>query len=510
MKKVRIIALTLALAMLLCLAACGKKEDAGKKDSSEPKILKIAESFAYPSLDAHRDYYGWYTSIYGITETLFRVADDLSIKPLLAESSSVSDDGRTWSFAINGSAKFSNGSAVTADMVQRNLKRLAQENERFAYLNDFVIEAKDAGVLTITTPEIYPTMLTDLTAPETAILDLDATKDFDKAPVGTGPFVIKSFEPEGTVEVEKNPDYWNGEVRLDGAIFYYMQDDESKLMAMQSGDIDGYTSVTAAAKEIYEKDPDTYTLTQIPATRLQFYCLNENTLSDNVRAAINLTTDCEAIARYLGGTVTAATGPFSVSAPYGKVTKPSPDAAAAAGLLEADGYKKNASGIWEKNGKPLEINICYYAARSLDSIALLMQEQLKAAGIASRLTVQEDPDSTYIASGDFDIALYCMIADKAGDPYYCIDALFRADSRWAIGGFENNECEKMIDSLRYETDTAKRAELANKIVQLVIDDNAFGFVGLFNKTTVTRKGVSGIAEKCPFDFYGVDAATDIA
>jgi peptide/nickel transport system substrate-binding protein len=139
-----------------------------------------------------------------------------------------------------------------------------------------------------------------------------------------------------------------------------------------------------------------------------------------------------------------------------------------------------------------------------------MQEQLKAVGIASKLTVQEDPDSTYIASGDFDIALYCMIADKAGDPYYCIDALFRADSRWAIGGFESAECEKMIDSLRYETDTAKRAEFANKIVQLVIDDNAFGFVGLFNKTTVMRKGVSGIAEKCPFDFYGVDAATDIA
>ena len=59
MKKVRIIALLLAAAMLLCLAACGKKDDAGKKDGSEPKILKIAESFAYPSLDAHKDYYGW-------------------------------------------------------------------------------------------------------------------------------------------------------------------------------------------------------------------------------------------------------------------------------------------------------------------------------------------------------------------------------------------------------------------------------------------------------------------
>ena len=47
------------------------------------------------------------------------------------------------------------------------------------------------------------------------------------------------------------------------------------------------------------------------------------------------------------------------------------------------------------------------------------------------------------------------------------------------------------------------------IVQMTIDDNAFGYVGLFNKTTVTRKGVSGISENCPFDFYAVSAATEM-
>ena len=89
---------------------------------------------------------------------------------------------------------------------------------------------------------------------------------------------------------------WNGAVRLDGAVFYYMQDDESKLLAMQSGEIDGYTSVTAAAKEIYAADPSRYVLTQIPATRLQFYVLNQNRLSPNIRKAIDLTVDSAAIA----------------------------------------------------------------------------------------------------------------------------------------------------------------------------------------------------------------------
>ena len=86
------------------------------------------------------------------------------------------------------------------------------------------------------------------------------------------------------------------------------------------------TSVTAAAREIFLSDPDTYQLTDIPATRLQFYILNEATMDDAVRAAVNLAVDCEAMAAYLGGTVSPAVGPFSTSAAYGKVTKPAPDA----------------------------------------------------------------------------------------------------------------------------------------------------------------------------------------
>lgn len=537
----RSLAVLLALCMMLALTACGQKapepapaaetqpqtetapaaeaqpgtETASSEAETAPtpagdaKWLKLAESFAYPSLDAHKDYYGWYTSIYGVTETLFRVADDLSIQPLLAKDYTVSEDGKTWTVRL-ADAAFSNGTPVTADMVMRNFLRLAEKNERFAYLSDFAFAAPDEKTLTITTPEIYPTMLSDLSAPELAVMDLDGTTDFDNAPVATGPFAVKSFTPEGTVEVVKNEAYWNGDVRLDGVTFYYMQDDDSKLMAMQAGEIDGYTSVTAAAKEIFSADPATYSLTVIPATRLQFYVLNKTRLDDSVRKAINLTTDCEAIAAYLGGTVSPAVGPFSASAPYGRVTKPAPDPEAAKALLEADGYTLNAGGIYEKDGRPLELNICYYAARSLDAIALLMQEQLGKVGIKATLTVQEDPDATYVATGDYDLALYCMIADKAGDPYYCVDALYRADSKWAKAGFPNDESEELINRLQYETDIAERAALANQVVQMSIDENAFGYVGLFNKTTVTRSGVSGIAETCPFDFYGVSAETDMA
>ena len=525
MKKLLII--LLALCLLFSLAACGaQKTDAAKTDtaktdaaktdaqtagtaSGEQKILRLAESFAYASLDAHKDWNGWYTSIYGLTETLFRVGDDLSVQPLLAEKAEAGADGKTWTISLDPDAAFSSGKALTADMVVRNLQRIGEVNERFADVKDYVISAVDEHTLTITTPEVYPTLLTDkLTNSAFGIMDLDCA-DLDNAPVCTGPFQVASFEPEGTVEVEKNAAYWNGDVKLDGVIFYYMNDDDSKLMAMQSGEIDGYSSVTAAAKEIYAADPNSYVLTVIPATRLQFYVLNQNRLSANVRKAIDLTVDNDAIAAYLGGTVSPAIGPFGASAPYGKVTKPAVDTAAAKAAIEADGYRMNADGYYEKDGNVLTVNISYYFARSLDTIALLMQEQFKAVGIKAELNGVEDADSTYRVSADYDIALYCMIADQAGDPYYCINALFRQSSDWAKGGFKNDACEALIDQLAAETDTAKRADLANRIVQMVIDDDAFGFIGLFNKTTVAAPGVVNIGENSPFDFYAVNAATDM-
>jgi len=261
--------------------------------------------------------------------------------------------------------------------------------------------------------------------------------------------------------------------------------------------------------EIFKADSSTYDLVTVPATRLQMYFLNQDRLSDNVRAAINLTVDAEDIVSYLGGTVSPTVGPFSASTAYGKAQKPAVDTEVAVALLEKEGYKRNKEGYFEKNDKLLEVNIAYYPGRSLDVLATIMQEQLKEIGIRSVLTSEEKPDSTYIATRDFDIALYSMNADLSGDPAYFIMNTLKDGAYYDVGGFDDETCEGLITDLSREMDTRKRAELANQIIQIAIDDNAFGYLAIFNKTTVLRKGVVGFSETSPFDFYGIDAQTDV-
>ena len=482
-------------------ASASGNESAGKKQ------LKTSESFALQTLDPHLDYQGWYTSIYGVTEALFFMKDQSSIEPLLAENAEA--DGTLWTIRLKKNAVFSNGNPVTSDMVIRNLTAAGEINPRFAYLSGYTYQVMDDKTFTIDTGTVYPTLLNDLASPELAIVDLDSSKDMKSELIATGPFVISSFEPGGTMEVVRNDRYWNGKVKLDGAVFYYMPEADTALMAMQNGEIDCYTSVTSDAAELYQKEPETYHLTTIPATRLQFYILNENRMDSNLRKAVNLTVDADAIETYLNGTVTKTDGPFSPLAPYGKVRKRKTDVKAAKALLEEDGYTLNADGYYEKDGKVLTLNVSYYAARSLDTLAALMQEQLKAAGIQAVLTCEEDPDGTYIATGEFDIALYCMIADKAGDPYYFISCTLAEGAPYNCGGFSNPDVQEKILALEKEPDGEKRAQLADQIIQAAMDEDAFGYVALFNKITVMRNGVTGISENNPFDFYFLNAETDM-
>ena len=126
MKK-KLFSMILIVILAIGLTACssGGPEPAGS-GSTEPgkKILKAAVSFAYPSLDTHKESYGWYTMIYGMSETLFKMNENMGIDPWLADSAEA--DGTVWTIKLNEAAAFSNGNPVTADMVIRNLRRISK------------------------------------------------------------------------------------------------------------------------------------------------------------------------------------------------------------------------------------------------------------------------------------------------------------------------------------------------------------------------------------------------
>ena len=469
-------------------------------------IIRVGQSVGNTNLDPHKEYFGWNDCTYGLNEALFKVSDDYTVEPWIAESAEM--DGNTWTIKLKDGVCFSNGNPLTSQIVIDNLKRAAEVNNRFVAFKDWEFAVVDDSTFTITTPSVYVTLPNDLSDPSLSMVDLENTESFETNPICTGPFKVETFDPgSGDITLSRNENYWDGVVVLAGADIKWITDDESRLMAMQNGEIDCYPNVTSSAAEIFAIYPDMYDLVTVPSARIQYYMIHSR-VPESVREAINLIVDKEEIAAYLSGATIPAVGPFSTEVPYGKAEVPETNVKKAKEVLEADGYTIGADGFYQKDGQPLTINLSTntMGGRFLDDVAIIMNQQLAAAGINSSIYQVENADQ-YISSGDFDIGFYSMVADKAGDPYYFLDAILRDDVYLDCMGYDNQEIQDLLQELLYEEDADKRAELANEIVQITIDENMFGWVGIFNKTTVLSKGVKGFAETSPFDYYGLTASS---
>jgi len=515
MKRRICLFLSAILALSCLLTGCGGGDSGGggsdsaggSAGSADPNAyFKSIETFAYGSLDPHQFYYSWHSQKYGLSETLFRITDDVEIVPWLAEGMEAEEN--VYTITLKDGVCFSNGEPLTADMVKRNLERLIEVNSRFDYMKDWAMEAVDEKTLQITTPQVYPTMMNDLATPEACMIDLDNTTDFDNDPICTGPFMVEKFVPEGDITLKRNENYWDGEVQCAGVTFYSMSDEQGKVMAMQNGEVDAYDNLTASDIEIFSAEPDKYTMAQAPMKMLCFAYINSERIPDSVREAMMLVFDRDAIAEFLPGVVTTCYGAYSPDMPYGKAQQPQKNLDEAKKILEADGYTLN-NGVWEKDGKPLAYSISTYESRNVDRVSMVMQEQLNQFGFKIDLKLVPDPDSTYMSTHDFDICMYRMITDKTGDPFPYIDGAVKSGSYQDIAGFGNPETDALIEQLRYEADPDARADLSNQIMEQFYDSNTCVFLVSYLRNAVLRKGVSGFSETNPYEFYGVSAATSL-
>lgn len=481
----------------------------GSARAAGKKIVHMGDLFAntYTSLDSQKGSFGWYTSTLGLSETLFKIDDSYAVVPWLAESATV--DGTTWTIKLRDNAVFSDGSKLTAGIAVKCIKRAHEVNERARLLKDATLKVIDDKTFTITTAKFLPTVLNELCNVYMAMINLDTTQDIDNSPVCTGPFKVDKFEPGVSVKLVRNENYWAGKVKLDGVEGMYVADADTLSLAFQNGEIDAYIGPTTNDMAIYSAEPDQYTVVSTPASRLYYYYLNMEKLQDkDLRAAINMAIDTNSVCTLLSGLASPTFGAYGPDTAYGKVTKHGYDPQKAKTLIEKLGYVLNGKGYYAKDGKEIELDIAYYAARSIDKIVLLMQEQLKAVGIKANLKVSEDPDGTYMSTGDFHIGLYCMIANPSADPYYFMERIV-GGGIYTSGRYNNEHAKELLGQLFSEPVAARRAVLALDIQQQIIDDEAMGFLAILNKITVMRTGVVNCKENNPISFYFLNADTDI-
>ena len=470
MKKLIPLLLSVSM-MVMLLAGCGAPTDDANSDAgtSAKKKLTIGDTTfnpenAEPDVNPHNDYAGWACIRYGIGETLVHYSDTMEIEPWLAKSWENKDD-LTWQ------------------------------------------------TLTIKTKEPRPALLNYLGDPYGCIIDVEAGFD-DGIVAGTGPYIATDCESGDHLTLVKNENYWNGTPHIDELTIRTITDGNTLAMALQSGEIDAAYGMAYESYPLF--DSDEYIFSQIATSRAFFCWMNYESpiISDPaVRKAIAMGIDKDGfVDTLLEGNGYPGNGVFPDNFSFGgdKVTTESFDPDGAKKVLEDAGWTdSDGDGIREKNGTKLEIKWLTYPSRQeLPLLAESAQATLKDIGIAVDINSTADHNSIVADTDQWDVYASAQVNAPTGDPEYFFTVCCLDSSSKNRGHFHSDELEELEKEMATEFDTEKRAELAIKMQQAILDDNGYVFCSFLQMSQISRSNVVGYeAHAC--DYYQVTADLDI-
>ncbi|MBA2517562.1 MAG: ABC transporter substrate-binding protein [Solirubrobacterales bacterium] len=253
--KTRASLVVVAVTAGLALAGCGgaaSSDKTAKVDPAVQRVLRLAffSDMATADPNVFYDIEGDAIS-QSVYDGLLRYrAGTTELEGALAESWKVSGDRRTYTFALRD-AKFSDGSPVTSDAVQKSFERLTKVDQGPAYMladvkryvtpdpRTFVVELKQPVAS-------FADLMASVWGPKVinpSVLDKyskdQAQKHLKTNAAGTGPFMLTSWRPGKGYTLKRNPNYWGKEPYFERVEIAVKPDVSSQLLELQRGDLDG-------------------------------------------------------------------------------------------------------------------------------------------------------------------------------------------------------------------------------------------------------------------------------
>lgn len=181
---------------------------------------------------------------YGVVYDTLVMASDGGSAPALLESWEVIDD-TTWRFVVRDGIVFHNGEPFDAHAVKWNFEHIKDpaSQSRHLFRLDLVdrVEVVDELTVDIFTSQPYGSFLANLTyifmLPPQYFQEVGQV-EFNRAPVGTGPFKVTQWRQDESITLEAFQDHWRGSPILEGMSFQLMPEASSRIAALEAGEVD--------------------------------------------------------------------------------------------------------------------------------------------------------------------------------------------------------------------------------------------------------------------------------
>jgi peptide/nickel transport system substrate-binding protein len=382
-------------------------------------------------------------------DSLVRRDEHFELKPSLAERWEIPDP-QTYIFHLHRGVVFHNGQPLTARDVKWTFDSLISGKLRSAKASTYApvdhLDTPDDYTVVFHLKEPFAPLLWNLSGAAIGIVPYGSGEDFNRQPIGSGPFRFVRAQTDKDVVLERNPDYWNTPAKLQRVEFRVIPDATTRALELrkQSADV-AINALTADTVLTLARDRH-LTVMQSPGTIYAYLAMNlrDPILKDvRVRRGIAYGINVQPIIHYL--LRDQARPAYSVLPPQhwaydGDVARYPHDPARARQILDDAGYPAT-------NGIRFHITMKTSTDESTRLLAAVLQQQLREIGIALDIRT-------------FEFATFFADVTKGAYQFHSL--------RWVGGNLDPDIFEHIFGSNSFAPKRANRTFYSNPRVDELI------------------------------------------
>ena len=509
-----------ALALALGITACGGSDEADTGAAAGTLVIALPSQpdNLNPIVDGNV-----YAGNLKFFNGLLRYDKNLKAEPDLASAMPErSADGRTVTVKLRDDVKFHDGSVLTAKDVAFTYNAIIDPDSAspMATPLDTLRSAKAIDATTVefalnrADPAFYDKLQVGI-VPSAALEGKDIkTAPFNRQPIGTGPYVMKEFQPGGRIVMESNPDYFRGEPSIKRIVLTAVEDENARVALLEKGTVDAAGIVPKLAGRIRKNA--NYNVFEVRTADARVAALpnRDPVLRDRaVRRALSYAVDREKIVdSALAGAGEPAFGPIMKDHwAYSPVAERPFDPDKAGSLLDAAGWTRSGDATREKGAKKLSFTLMYPSNDSVrKDIALAFTSQMKDVGVNVKLQgltfdvieKRQDSGATQFGYGtpyDPDIELYGLYHSKfaTGD----------SDAFTNYTRTSDPKIDAALDAQRSKLDRNERKADFATLQEALADDASWLWLVRLRHISVVSKRVKGVDPQVEPHAHGFSRGT---
>jgi peptide/nickel transport system substrate-binding protein len=482
-----------SICIIIIILALTVTGHAGKTDG----VLRVGWSQEPRTLNPMR-----YDTIQGgmimrsmLYDTLLGLNSKLEVSPMLAKSWKVSDDGTVWTFDLVTDAKWHDGQPLTSRDIAFTYNYIIDNKipNFINYLKNLEkIETPGPKTLVLTYKQPIATTASDLSSVFIVakhkwekIPGVEAVKYENAKPLGSGPFVFKTWKKNDHMSFKRNDSYWRTSPHLKQVVFSFFSSPDPMIMSLKQGNIDviGSELTPIAAKALSRAE--NVKVVKTPNLYYRHICINGSDFGKGhpalrdpkVRRALAMAVDKEKLVKIIhhgyarpGLSLVMDAIPFFFN---NQISSYPFDLKKAASLLDEAGWKAGPDGLRQKDGRQLKLKLLVIAR---------WPEEMRAAefirswwkNIGVDLTLQSADGGTILAElfPDYKHDMYLWGFSGQPDPNFSISIYMSSQiQKWNGAGYKNPEYDMLFEQQARAVNPKNRQKLIYKMQEIHYKDS---------------------------------------